>query len=114
MPWCQRRDLRELAVQTVNLHYRCAPSFRAHAPHAEANGITAEMQAQIPWWRTSELFDSEQKLVIEYAFAAVTGQVPEALFRRVVDRFGEQGAVEFTAVVGMWSFWAMMINAVDS
>jgi alkylhydroperoxidase family enzyme len=113
MPWCRRTDLRELAVQTLNLHYRCEPSFRAHLPYAQHTGITAEMQAAIPYWRTSKLFDDEQKLVIEYVYAAVTGEVPEPLFKRVVAQFGEQGAVECTAVVGMWSFWAMMINAVD-
>jgi alkylhydroperoxidase family enzyme len=85
--WSQRADLREIAIQTVNLHFRS------------------------PYWRTTALFDEEQRLVIEYALAVVTGDVPKALFGRVSGHFGERGAVECTAVIGIWSMWAMLLNA---
>ena len=65
----------------------------------------------MPYWRTASLFDDEQRLVIEYAEAVTSGEVPKALFSRVVERYGDKGAVEFTAAVAWWSFWAMMLNA---
>jgi alkylhydroperoxidase family enzyme len=111
LPWCQRRDLRELAIQTVNVYFKCEYSFQARARLAEAAGIGADLQRALSFWKTSNLFDDTQRLVIEYANAVVGGDVPGELFSRVVGEFGEKGAVEFTTVVAFWSFWAMFLNA---
>jgi alkylhydroperoxidase family enzyme len=111
MAWSKRVDLRELALQTLNTHFKCDFSFESHVEMAKAAGVTTEMQAAIPQWRTSPLFDDEQRLVIEYTYATVTGDVPDELFARVAGRYGEKGAIEFTTVVATFSFWAMLINA---
>jgi 4-carboxymuconolactone decarboxylase len=113
LAWTERRDLRELAVQTVNLHFKCGFSFEARAPNAEALGLRAELLAAIPYWRTTGLFDDAQQLVIEYALAVCAGEVSDELFARAAASFGEQGAVELTATVGLWSFWAMVLNAIQ-
>ncbi|HEX7852794.1 MAG TPA: hypothetical protein VF503_03775 [Sphingobium sp.] len=109
--WCQRADLRELAIYTVNQHYRSTYSIRSRLGAGHAFGLTDEMMAALPDWRSSVLFDDEQRLVIEYAQAVLSGDVPGELFAQVSERFGEKGAVEFTSVVGFWAFWAMFLNA---
>lgn len=114
MPWCARRDLRELAVQAVNIHFQCETSFEAHVPHAAAAGISPEVQAAIPLWRTSNVLDDEQRLVVEYAFAVASGEVADPLFARAKEHFGETGTIEFTTAVAWWSFWAMILNATRS
>ena len=112
MPWTsQRRDLRELAVQTLNFHFKCEYSFRAHLEPAQAYGISAELLAAIPYWQTTDLFNEEQRLVVEYTLAVVSGNVPEQLFSQIVRKYGEKEAVEFTTGIAWWSFWAMIINA---
>jgi len=111
MPWTQHRDLRELAIQVLNLHFKCDFSFHAHLTYAQVCGISLEQQAAIPFWRTSSLFNDEQRLVIEYSFAVAAGDVPAELFSRVVGKYGERGAIEFTAAIAWWSFWAMILNA---
>ena len=111
MGWSKRADLREIAIQTVNLHYKSDFSARSRHRAWEAVGLRMEQLAALPFWQSTGLFDEEQKLVIEYTLAVVAGEVPEALFTRVVARFGEKGAVECTAVVGVWSMWAMLLNA---
>lgn len=111
LPWCQRKDLRELAIQALNLHYKSDYSFRSRIPNAKTAGIGMELLAALPFWKTSALFDEEQRLVIEYTLAVVSGDVPGELFSRVVDRYGEKGAVEFTSLVAFWAFWAMFLNA---
>jgi ABC-type uncharacterized transport system ATPase subunit len=111
LPWCERRDLRELAIQSVNVHFKSAYSFKARKPTAEAAGISAEQQAALESWETSDLFEDEQRLVIAYAHAVASGAVPPEIFSRVADRYGEKGAVELTTVIAFWSFWAMFLNA---
>ncbi len=111
LPWCQRRDLREVAIQTLNLHFKSEYSFLTRMKAATAAGISVEAQKALPQWRTSALFDEDQRLVIEYTNAVVTGDVPAELFARMVGKFGEKGAVECTALISFWSFWAMFLNA---
>jgi alkylhydroperoxidase family enzyme len=111
LAWTERRDLRELVVQTVNLHFRCAYSFDSRLPNAKAFGLAPEQLAALPYWRTTTLFDAQQRLVIEYVLAVVAGEAPEALFARVVAEFGETQAVELTAAAGWWALWAMILNA---
>lgn len=112
MAWTStRRDLQQLMVQVVNYHFKCDFSFQAHIKPAAAVGLSAEQQALIPYWQTANVFDDEQRLVIEYTLAVVTGTVPEDLFKRVVDHFGERPAIAFTTGIGWWSMWAMLIGA---
>lgn len=109
--WSQRRDLLELSIQTLSLHYQCDLMFKAHLPLGPKHGLSVELQAAIPYWRKSDLFNDEQRLVIEYTLALASGDVPEALFARVVAAWGETGAVEFTSTAGLFCFWAIFMNA---
>lgn len=109
--WGQRVGLRELAFQTLGQHFGDRFSREARQPNAEAAGLTADQLTALPDWRVSDLFDDEQKLVIEYTQAVVTGRVPDELFARMVARYGEQEAVECTAAIAFWSFWAMISGA---
>lgn len=111
LTWCQRRDLRELAIQTLNTHFKSVYSFNARIPNALAGGIGADLQAALPSWQTSNLFNDEQRLIIEYTQAVVRGDVPGELFSRMLARYGEKEAIECTALVAFWSFWAMFLNA---
>lgn len=77
---------------------------------AEAAGINAEQQQSLLTGTAGE-FDGEQELVVAYSRAVARGKVPDELFARVADKYGEKGAVEFTTVVAFWSFWAMFLNA---
>lgn len=115
LPWSQdRTDLKELSVQTLNLHYKCEASFEPHLAYAVKAGLSAEQQAAIPYWKTSSLFDDEQRLIIEYTMGVVKNAVTDELFGRVVERYGERRAVEMTSAIAWWSFWAMILNAVRS
>ena len=112
MPWTSQRVMqREVAIQTLNWHFKCEFSFQAHFKPAGASGLSLEQQACIPFWRTTNVFNAEQRLVIEYTLAVVAGEVSDELFARVVKQYGEQGALELSVGVAWWSFWAMIINA---
>jgi len=113
-PWTsERTDLRELSIQALNLHFQCDYNFQSHLGKAEQRfGVSAEMQAAIPYWKVTSVFDEEQRLVIEFTFATVTGEVSDELFERVVGQFGEMGAIELTVGIAWWSFWAMIVGAI--
>lgn len=109
--WSQRKQLRELAIHAVNLHFKSDYSVSSRRHIAEACGVSAEQLAELNQWRTSPLFDDEQRLTIEYAYAVAASEVSEDLFARVEARWGEREAVECTALIGFWAFWALFLNA---
>jgi alkylhydroperoxidase family enzyme len=111
LPWSQQKPLRELAIQTLNLHFRSPYSFTARTPTALACGITAAQLDDLPRWQLSPLFNTDQRLTIEYAKATVSGAVTDDLSAQMVARFGEKGTVECTALIAFWGFWAMLLAA---
>jgi len=112
LPWVQQHPhLNELAIQTLNIHFKNHYTLKSRKPHAEAAGISETLLAAIAFWENSDSFSDEQRLVIEYTCAVIAGDVPAALFAKVVDRYGERGAIEFTAAIGWWSMWTMILNA---
>lgn len=111
LDWSRRADLRELAIQTVNLHFKADFAARSRHRAWQAAGLSLEQLAALPFWETTDLLDEEQRLVVEYALAVARGDVPAPLFDRVKQRYGEKGAVECTAVIGLWAMWAMLLNA---
>ncbi len=90
--WCKRADLRELAIMTVNRHFESTYSIRSREAIALAGGISADQAAALPDWRNSSLFDAEQRLVIEYAQAVMTGTVPAAFCRSIPPSSSSAGA----------------------
>lgn len=106
-----RRDLQQLMVQTLNWKLGCDFSFQSHLAPAAAAGITLELQALIPFWKTANAFTDEQRLVMEYTVAVVEGEVPDALYQRVSAHFGDRDTLALTVGIAWWSFWAMIINA---
>jgi alkylhydroperoxidase family enzyme len=113
LPWAQNMKLRELAILTLYERQRCDYGYRAHLGPAVAAGITEEQIAELPVYRTSELFDDEERDVIQFTHAALDGHVSDELFQRLQSRYGEQQMVEMTAVVAFWSLWGIMINTLQ-
>lgn len=112
--WCERLDLRELTIQTVNTHFSNSYSFDSRIEIAESCGISRKLQHAIAKWETSPLFNEEQRLVIQYTFSVVQSDVSSALLDKVKERFGEKGAVECTALISFFAFWAMFLNATNA
>jgi alkylhydroperoxidase family enzyme len=107
----KRLDLRELAIQAVNMHFRCEFSHRSHMTYLSKIGLPVESIAALPYWRTSPLYSAEQRLVIEYNLAVASGNVADDLHDRVAGVFGEQGAAELALAAALWCFWAVFLNA---
>jgi alkylhydroperoxidase family enzyme len=109
--WGKRTLLRELALQVLNRRLGCCYGAQTRLAAAHSAGLSDEQLGAMADWRGSDLFNADQRLVIEYTETALSGPVPDELFARLVGRFGEQEAVECTAVIGFWTFWAMVTNA---
>jgi alkylhydroperoxidase family enzyme len=109
-----RPDLREIAVQAVNMHFGCEFSYRSHLIYLPKVGLSFNVIAALPYWRTSSLFSDEQRLVVEYSLAVVKSEVTDALHADVVALFGQKSTAELAIAASFWSFWAMLLNAAQA
>jgi alkylhydroperoxidase family enzyme len=109
MTWAQRRDLRELAIEVVNQRYRCHYSHVRHMNAGLEAGLRPVQLAAL-YFRSSEVFSEEQRLVIAVVNGVIDNDLPEELFARAKSSYGERGTVEFMTVICYWSWWAMTLN----
>ncbi len=108
--WGKRADLRELVLQVVNGALGCEYGARTRIGAAKAAGLTDAQLAGLAAG-DDQPFGDERRLIIAYSRACLAGPVPAELFAQIVERYGEQQAVECTAIVGFWTFWAILTNA---
>ena len=78
---------------------------------ARESGLTDDELKELVDWRSSELLDEKDKLVLEYA-DAVSGtpaDVSDELFSKLQEHFDEQQLVELTAAIA-WENWRARFN----
>ena len=110
--WSQRTQLRELAAQAVNGQLGSRYSFESRRAIGENAGLSdLQLDALASGECPADLFSPEQKLVIDYARSVAKGHVSDALFKRMIEHFGETETVEATGVIAFFGFWAMFLNA---
>lgn len=109
---CLPKSLNELAILVCGRRWTSQVEWWVHARAAEDAGLSPDLIEAI---RAGEvpIFDTEAEFEIyEYArLIQTSGQVPEALHRAIVARWGVRGVVELTAVIGYYTMVAMTLNA---
>jgi uncharacterized peroxidase-related enzyme len=96
------RKLRELAYLKASQVNQCGYCFKAHAGLGQRAGLTKEQIEQLSTYKTSDVYDDLQKLVIEYAVEVTQNiRVPEALMAQLKARLSEQELVEINLTVGL-------------
>lgn len=92
---------RALAMTRISQINWCRFCEDLNAATSLKRGIPpAKMQA-LDRWRDSDLFDADERLVLEYAEAMTRPElsVDDALARRLRDRFGDDATVELTGLI---------------
>ncbi|MFN3988246.1 MAG: carboxymuconolactone decarboxylase family protein [Rhodocyclaceae bacterium] len=107
-------DLRELIILRVAVLNGARFEFDAHVPHAERAGVAASKIAAIRELSLSELFDPEERLVLELTDAMTRDiVVPDALMQRVSARFDAKGVVELVATVAAYNMVSRFLVALN-
>jgi len=64
--------------------------------------------------RTPRFTDPDEQLVYDFCHDFYQDhRVDEATYERVVERFGEQGAVDLTGLIGYYSFVSVTLNVFE-
>lgn len=91
---------RELVDMVLATDLSCNAIFTVHIPDAIAVGVRPEAIEAIRKGHEQDL-TSDEAHIAEYTREIVAGAVDDRSYRRMVDRLGERGTLEFTAFVAI-------------
>jgi 4-carboxymuconolactone decarboxylase len=108
------RPVREVAILVTGAHFRAAYEIYAHVILAEARGLDDAKLATIVAGERPANLTGEESVAYDVASALVNGHVlPELTYRRAVQSFGEDGAMELIYLVGLYCFVSVTLNGFD-
>ncbi|MEP9351461.1 carboxymuconolactone decarboxylase family protein [Xanthobacter sp. KR7-225] len=105
------RTVREVAILVTGAHFDSAYELYAHVAVAEAKGLSDDKIATIVGGsRPADLTHSEG-VTYDVTHALLDGgPLPELLYRRAVETFGEAGAGELIYLVALYSHVSVILN----
>ncbi|MDO9427292.1 MAG: carboxymuconolactone decarboxylase family protein [Methylobacterium sp.] len=103
--------LSELIILITAREWTQQLEWHIHAPIAVEAGLAADIVAAIREGRRPDAMGADEALV--YAFATELHRnrsVSDVTYARVVETFGEQGAIEMAGINGYYTLLAMSMN----
>ena len=105
------RRLVELAILVTGRFWRSNVEWVAHVRMALENGVAQSTIDEIWNQRTPTGAPADEQLVYEVAKTLhERHELPNELYRRAVDAFGERGLVEIIGVIGFYTMVSMTLN----
>jgi 4-carboxymuconolactone decarboxylase len=104
--------LSELVILIAASEWSQDFEWSVHYPIAIKAGIRQDIADAIGMKQRPSKMNSEQELVYDYVTELIkTRHVSDALFEKAKQRFGPQGVVDMTGLLGYYTFLAMQLNA---
>jgi 4-carboxymuconolactone decarboxylase len=108
---CLPENLKELAICQVARSFSQQFEWSVHAREAEAAGVSRTLLAAIADGRRPDGMTPEETLIHDaVAELLATRRWSDETYSRIVARYGEQGAVEIPAMVGVYTLLAYVLN----
>jgi len=106
------RRAAELAIAMTGRRWNSQVEWQVHAGAAVAAGVDPQDIAAIGRAEPPALADAADREVYEFTRQLLmSGDVDDAVHAAVAARWGPEGAVELTAVIGYYVMVSMMLNA---
>ena len=104
---------RELAVIRVAILNDVEYIQRAHGPaYALKEGLTPEQVAALSDWKSSKLFNEQQRALLAYTDAITRNiDVPDDVFDNARKHFSERQMVELTMLIGAYNMLTRFLKA---
>ena len=103
--------LNELAIIMAGRKWTAQYEFYAHRRLAIEAGLKPAIADAVAANRRPEGMADDEAAVYDFAAELLgTGQVSDANFQRVKDRFGERGVVDLVGAIGYYSLVSMTLN----
>ena len=105
--------LRSLVTVRVSQINHCAFCVDVNSATLHRRGVSLEKIAELAEWRSSTLFDAQERLALEYAEAMTLNRVDDALRERLKRHWSDDFIVEVTALVAFQNLSSKFNAALD-
>jgi 4-carboxymuconolactone decarboxylase len=103
--------LNEFAILITARQWGQNYEWQAHRPIAEKAGLNPEIAQAVADGRHPAGMAADEEVVFDFCSELHTNRsVSDATYQRALEKFGEQGIIDLTAVNGYYSFNAMILN----
>lgn len=104
--------LNEMAILVTARQWRSQEEWDLHYPPALAAGLPAALLADLAKDRRPRGMTADQALVYDICLGLHRdkARIPDALFRAMVARFGEQGMIDLVGLAGYYATVSMTLN----
>jgi 4-carboxymuconolactone decarboxylase len=108
---CLPENLKELAICQVARSFSQQFEWSVHAREAGKAGVSAAVLAAVADGRRPDGMTDDEALIYDsVAELLATKRWSDATYARVTARYGEQGAVEIPAMIGVYTLLAYVLN----
>ena len=106
------KRLNELAILIQARLSNAQYEWWAHEPIARRAGLSDAVMADLRACRRPAQMQDDERLVFDFCIQlSLKHRVPDALWQEVVERMGEQAAVDLTVLSGTYVMVSMLLNA---
>ena len=106
------KRLNELAILIQARLSNAQYEWWAHEPIARRAGLSDAVMADLRACRRPAQMQEDERLVFDFCIQlSLNHRVPDALWQEVVERMGEQAAVDLTVLSGTYVMVSMLLNA---
>ncbi len=103
--------LNELAIIVAGRKWTAQDQFYAHRRLALQAGLKPEITDAVAEGRRPEGMQQDEAVVYDFATELLeTGQVSDASYQSVLDKFGERGVIDLVGAVGYYSLVSLVLN----
>jgi 4-carboxymuconolactone decarboxylase len=103
--------LNELAICIVGRKWTAQFEFYAHRRLAIEAGLAPAILDAVAADRRPEGLSVDEAAVYDFTTSLLeTGQVSDAIFKRVQDRFGDRGVIDLIGAAGYYTLVSMVLN----
>ena len=105
---------RELAIMRVAVINGAMYEYRAHVPFAVTAGVTSAQIDALPFWRTTDVFEANDRAVLDYTDTMTKNiQVPDAVFAPLKQFLDDREIVELTATIAGYNLVSRFLEALN-
>lgn len=105
---------RELVIITVASHWDCKVEWAIHSTIARQAGVSAQAIETVRTNYSAERLPEGEALLVRYTRELLEKhQVSKPLFDAALAKYGRQGVVDLTALIGYYAMLACTLNAFE-
>jgi hypothetical protein len=108
------KPVREVAILVTGAHFHSGYELYAHVLMAELRGLDDATIATIVAGQRPTSLSDDEALSYDMTSSLVRGGVlPELVYKKAVERFGQNGAAELIYLVGLYCMVSVTLNGFD-